>query len=83
MTSSSEEVHAFAWAADSKALYFATRQPRSKEQTDDHKKEWKDVIQYRGYERGDAIFRMALDEALARHAAAGSKEAPIRRKIRM
>ena len=76
VTSSSEEVHAFAWAADSKALYFATRQPRSKDQTDDHKKQWKDVIQYRGDERGDVIFRVGLDEALARHAAAGSKEAP-------
>jgi len=76
VTSSNEEVHAFAWAADSKALYFATRRPRSKEQTDEHKKEWKDVIQYRGDERGDVIFRLGLDEALARHAAAGSKEAP-------
>ena len=76
VTSSSEEVHAFAWAADSKALYFATRQPWSTEQTDDHKKEWKDVIQYRGDERGDVIFRLGLDEALARHAAAGSKEVP-------
>ncbi len=76
VTSSSEEVHAFAWAADSKALYFATRQPWSKEQTDDHKKDWKDVIQYRGAERGDVIFRIGLDEALARHVAAGSKEVP-------
>ena len=76
VTSSGEEVHAFAWAADSKAIYFATRQPRSKEQTDDHKKEWKDVVQYRADERGDVIFRIGLDEALARHAAAGSKEAP-------
>jgi len=76
VTSSSEEVHAFAWGADSKALYFATRQPWPKEQTDDHKKEWKDVIRYRGDERGDVIFRIGLDEVLARHAAAGSKAAP-------
>jgi dipeptidyl aminopeptidase/acylaminoacyl peptidase len=76
VTSSSEEVHAFAWGTDAKALYFATRQPWSKEQTDEHKKEWKDVIQYREDERGDVIFRLGLDEALARHAAAGSKEVP-------
>jgi len=76
VTSGSEEVHAFAWAPDSKAIYFATRQPWPKDQTDEHKKEWKDVIRYRGDERGDTIFRIGLDEALARHAAAGSREAP-------
>ncbi len=76
VTSGSEEVHSFAWAADSKALYFATRQLRSKDQTDDHKKDWKDVIRLRQDERGDAIFRIGLDEALARHAALGSRETP-------
>ena len=76
VTSGSEEVHAFAWAADSKTIYFATRQPWSKDQTDDHKKEWKDTIRYRGDERGDVIFRIGLDEALARRAAAGSREVP-------
>ncbi len=74
ITSGEEEVHAFAWSGDSKAIYFATRQPLTKEQDDDHKKDWKDVIRYRGDERGDVIFRLSLDEALARHAAAGSKE---------
>jgi dipeptidyl aminopeptidase/acylaminoacyl peptidase len=76
ITSGAEEVHCFAWAGDSKAIYFATRQPWTKQQIDDHKKDWKDVIRYRGDERGDAIFRIALDEALARHAAIGSKETP-------
>ena len=76
VTSGSEAVHAFAWAADAKAIYFATRQPWSKDQTDDHKKEWKDTIRYRGDERGDVIFRIALDEALARRATAGSREVP-------
>src|SRR4051795_6820876 len=32
VTSGDEDVHAFAWAADSSALYFATTQPLSKEQ---------------------------------------------------
>jgi len=74
ITSSEEEVHAFAWASDSKAIVFATRQPWNKQQNDDHKKEWKDVVRYRGDERGDVIFKLTLDEALARHGAIGSKE---------
>jgi dipeptidyl aminopeptidase/acylaminoacyl peptidase len=76
ITSGDEEVHAFAWSADSRAIYFATRQPWTKQQNDDHKKEWKDVIRYRGDERGDVIFGLALDQALARHATLGSKETP-------
>ncbi len=74
ITSGEEEVHTFAWSGDSKAVYFATRQPWTKQQNDDHKKDWKDAIRYRGDERGDVIFRVALDEALARHATLGSKE---------
>ena len=76
VTSGEDEVHAFAWSGDSKAIIFATRQPRTKQQNDDHKKDWKDVIRYRGDERGDVIFRITFDEALARHAALGSKETP-------
>ena len=76
ITSGEEEVHAFAWAGDSKAIYFATRQPWTKAQNDDHKKEWKDVIRYRADERGDEIFRLNVDEALTRHAALGAKEIP-------
>ena len=74
ITSGEDDVHAFAWASDSKAIYFATRQPWTKQQDDDHKKDWKDVIRYRGDERGDVIFRLSLDEATTRHAALGSKE---------
>jgi dipeptidyl aminopeptidase/acylaminoacyl peptidase len=76
ITSGEEEVHAFAWSSDSKAIVFATRQPWIKQQNDDHKKDWKDVIRYRGDERGDVIFRLNLGEALSRHAALGSKELP-------
>jgi dipeptidyl aminopeptidase/acylaminoacyl peptidase len=74
ITSGEEEVHAFAWSEDSKAIVFATRQPWTKQQNDDHKKEWKDVARYRGDERGDVIFRLTIEEALARHSALGSKE---------
>src|SRR5208282_1885988 len=72
ITSSDEEVHAFAWSGDSKAIVFATREPWSKQQNDDHKKDWKDVIRFRGDERGDVIFRLNIEGALARHAALGS-----------
>src|SRR6266704_7013925 len=51
ITSGADEVHAFAWSQDSNAIIFATRQPWTKQQNDDHKKEWKDVIRYRGDER--------------------------------
>ena len=76
ITSSDEEVHAFAWSGDSKAIVFATREPWTKQQNDDHKRDWKDVVRHRGDERGDVIFRLNLDEALSRHAALGSKETP-------
>src|SRR6266481_9087369 len=72
ITSGADEVHAFTWSQDSNAIVFATRQPWTKQQNDDHKKEWKDVIRYRGDERGDVIFRIAIDEALAGHAALGA-----------
>jgi dipeptidyl aminopeptidase/acylaminoacyl peptidase len=73
LTSSDEEVHAFAWSGDSKAIFFSTRAPWSKQQDDDHRKDWKDVIRFRGDERGDVIFRLNLEETLARHAALGSR----------
>jgi dipeptidyl aminopeptidase/acylaminoacyl peptidase len=68
ITSGSEEVHAFTWSADSKTLYFATRQPWTKSQKDDYKKHWKDVVQYRTAERGDTIYALDLASALANHA---------------
>jgi dipeptidyl aminopeptidase/acylaminoacyl peptidase len=76
ITSGEEEVHAFAWSQDSKSILFATRQPWTKQQNDEHKKDWKDVIRYRVDERGDVIFRLTLDDALARHATLGSREIP-------
>jgi dipeptidyl aminopeptidase/acylaminoacyl peptidase len=78
VTSGLEEVHAFAWAADSQSLYFATRIPWSKEKREAYKNEWKDVEQYREAERGDVIARIAVADAVARQAAlaaAGSKPA--------
>ncbi len=55
VTHGAEKVHAFAWSADSQHIYFATRTPWSAEQQDAYKREWKDVVQFREAERGDAI----------------------------
>jgi acylaminoacyl-peptidase len=75
VTQGGEEVHAFAWSPDSQTLYFATRQPWTKSQQDDYKKEWKDTIQYRAAERGDTIFSLRLTDSLARRVLVGSKPA--------
>jgi len=76
ITSGDEEIHSFVWSPDSKSIYFATRQPWTKDQNDAHKKDWKDVIRFRSDERGDVIYRIRLEDALIRHAALGMKEAP-------
>jgi dipeptidyl aminopeptidase/acylaminoacyl peptidase len=70
LTEGEEEVHAFAWSADSQNIYFATRQPWTKILKDNYKKQWKDVVQYRTAERGDAVFALNVTEAIARRSAA-------------
>jgi acylaminoacyl-peptidase len=60
LTSGGEEVHAFAWAEDSQSLFFATRAHWSKQQEEQYKKEWKDVVQFRESERGDAIWTVRI-----------------------
>jgi len=76
ITSGEEEVHAFAWAPDSKSIYFATRIPWDKKQRDAYRKTWKDTVQYRAGERGDVIYSLDLAEALEKHAASGMTETP-------
>jgi dipeptidyl aminopeptidase/acylaminoacyl peptidase len=73
VTRGEEDVHAIAWSADSNSLYFATRTPWTKAQKDAYKKDWKDVNQYRGSERGDQVFSLNIADAIARHAVLGSK----------
>ena len=73
LTQGEEEVHTFSWSADSHTIYFATRNPWTKTQKDDYKKQWKDVVQYRTAERGDTIFALDLATALAHNAAKGHK----------
>jgi dipeptidyl aminopeptidase/acylaminoacyl peptidase len=74
LTSGEEEVHTFSWSADSRTIYFATRNPWTKAQKDAYKKQWKDVVQYRTAERGDTIFALDVAAALASHATEGAKE---------
>ncbi len=73
ITTGDEDVHDFSWSADSRTIYFATRNPWSKAQKDEYKKEWKDVVQYRTAERGDTLYALDLAAAIERHAAAPAK----------
>src|SRR5215472_19326868 len=73
ITQGEEDVHAFSWSADSQTIYYATREPWTKEQKDEYKNQWKDVVQYRTAERGDKIFALDLAAALARHASEPAK----------
>jgi dipeptidyl aminopeptidase/acylaminoacyl peptidase len=75
ITQGQEEVHTYSWSSDSSTIYFATRNPWTKAQKDEYKKQWKDVVQYRTAERGDTIFALDVAAALARHASAPAKEA--------
>src|SRR5437763_177517 len=68
VTRGAEEVHAFSWSADSKTLYFASRNPWTKAQKDDYKKQWKDVVEYRTAERGDTLFALDVSSAVANDA---------------
>jgi len=60
VTHGEEKVHAFAWAPDSRRIYFATRTPWTKERQEAYKKDWKDVVEFRESERGDAIARVEV-----------------------
>ncbi len=73
VTQGEEDVHTFSWSADSQTIYFATRQPWTKTQKDEYKERWKDVVQYRTAERGDAIFTLDVPAALARHSSEPAK----------
>jgi dipeptidyl aminopeptidase/acylaminoacyl peptidase len=73
ITKGEEDVHTFAWSSDSQNIYYAARQPWSKEKKDEYKQEWKDVVQYRTAERGDAIFALRLADAIARHNSEAAK----------
>jgi dipeptidyl aminopeptidase/acylaminoacyl peptidase len=56
VTAVTEDVHAFAWSADSKQIFFATRDPWTSDRQKKYQEQWKDTVQYREAERGDRIF---------------------------
>jgi len=60
------DAHTFAWAPDSATVFLSTQQPLAKDAEDARKKEWKDVVQWRVKDRGDAL--LALSIAAATHA---------------
>jgi dipeptidyl aminopeptidase/acylaminoacyl peptidase len=70
VTQGDGEVHSFSWSPDSRTLYFATRAPWTRAQKDAYKQEWKDVLQYRGAERGDMIFSIDVADPIARRTVA-------------
>jgi dipeptidyl aminopeptidase/acylaminoacyl peptidase len=53
-----DDVHCFAWAPDSSAIYIAIQQPLSKDETDAKERAWKDVTRYRTSDRGDVLLRI-------------------------
>ena len=73
LTTGEEEVHTYSWSADSRTIYFATRQPWTKSQNDEYRSYWKDILEYRTAERGDSLFALDLPAALARHTESPSR----------
>jgi dipeptidyl aminopeptidase/acylaminoacyl peptidase len=74
ITQGQTNVHTFSWSADSRSLYFATRQPWDKEKKDAYKEKWKDVVQYRIAERGDTILALDLAAAVAHNFSEAEKQ---------
>ncbi len=59
------DAHAFAWSADSSAIYFSLQQPLEHEEAEAHSTEWQDVIRWREQNRGDVLVSMEVAPALA------------------
>ncbi|HLY20140.1 MAG TPA: prolyl oligopeptidase family serine peptidase [Bryobacteraceae bacterium] len=70
VTRGEEKVHAFAWSGDASEIYFATRTPWTKEREEAYKKDWKDVVEFREAERGDAIARVEIGSGAVKQMAA-------------
>lgn len=58
------DVHAFAWSPDSTTINFSTTEPRTREQQDEQKADWKDVIRWREQEHGDVLLAMPISAAM-------------------
>jgi len=53
-------VHSYAWAPDSKTIYYSAKAPMSEAEKKQHEKIWKDVIRYRRDLRSDNIYEVKL-----------------------
>ena len=73
VTRGKEEVHAFAWSADSRLIYFGTRTPWTHEQEEAYRKQWKDAVRFRESERGDTLFSADVAGCLRQSAARPSE----------
>jgi hypothetical protein len=59
VTFSDENVHSFAWSADSHRIYFATRNRWTEQQKDEHGKEWSDVPRLQVFVAGIFFYVLA------------------------
>lgn len=75
VTAATEDVHAFAWSADSKQIFFATPHEWTEKQQKEYGDEWKDTIQYRERERSGDIFAIDFPAVLEWNREASSDEA--------
>lgn len=83
VTEATEDVYAFAWSADSKQIFFATREPWTEKRQKEYEDEWKDTIQYRERERSGEILTIDFSAVLEWDCQAPSDEAkrPKERRI--
>ncbi len=58
------DVHAFAWWPDSSAIDFSVTEPRTRDQQDTQKNDWKDVIRWREQEHGDVLLSLPIAAAV-------------------
>lgn len=60
LTAAQDGVHTYAWATDSRSLYYSALEPVSAAERATHEKEWKDVQRWREDWRPDQIFQVSL-----------------------
>jgi dipeptidyl aminopeptidase/acylaminoacyl peptidase len=60
------DVHAFAWAPDSSAIYFSVTPPLTADQKDERSAQWHDVVRWREQDRGDVILKLDVTAAAQR-----------------
>lgn len=58
------DVHAFAWSADSSAVYFSVQQPLDHDEAEARASEWQDVVRWREQDRGDVLMHGPIAAAI-------------------